>query len=128
MPTNEQIIHDEEQVIQSPRAETRLNVSSPVDPGIGRGVMDLYPSRGYTHPVTRAIEYHTQLAKLTFDQKFLFGRSHTHSSTVCFSFSTTRTHTVVLRTRDRSITHSLQRCASTKSSFDLTAGVCFFFT
>ena len=30
--------------------------SSPVDPGISRGVTDLYPSRGHTHPVTRAIE------------------------------------------------------------------------
>ena len=29
---------------------------SPVDPGISRGVADLYPSRGYTHPVTRTIE------------------------------------------------------------------------
>ena len=29
---------------------------SPVDSGVSRGVTDLYPSRGYTHPVAHAIE------------------------------------------------------------------------
>ena len=34
-------------------------------------------SRGYTHPVTGAIEVsHAALAKLSFDQKFLSGRCH----------------------------------------------------
>ena len=37
-------------------AERVIECASPVDPGIGRGVAGLYPSRGYTHPVTRAIE------------------------------------------------------------------------
>ena len=52
------------------RAQNKVESLSPVDPGIGRGVTDLYPSRGYTHPVTRAIDskHHTQLAKLSFDQ------------------------------------------------------------
>ena len=35
--------------------QSRAERLSPVDPGIRRGITDLYPSRGYTHPVTRAI-------------------------------------------------------------------------
>ena len=38
------------------RAQNKAECLSPVDPGISRGVADLYPSRGYTHSVTRAIE------------------------------------------------------------------------
>ena len=38
------------------RAQNKAELLSPVDPGISRGVTDLHPSRGYTHPVTRAIE------------------------------------------------------------------------
>ena len=38
----------------------------PVEPGIGRGVTDLYPSRGYTHPVTRAIEVSHAACKAEF--------------------------------------------------------------
>ena len=37
-------------------AQNRAERVSPVDPGISRGVTDLYASRGNTHPVTRAIE------------------------------------------------------------------------
>ena len=37
-------------------AQNKAERLSVVDPGISRGVADLYPPRGYTHPVTRAIE------------------------------------------------------------------------
>ena len=58
------------------RAQNQVERLSYVDNGISRGVTDLYPSRGGTHPVTGAIAVpHTQLAKPSFDQK-LFGRSH----------------------------------------------------
>ena len=35
---------------------TGLDVSSPDDPGASRRITDPYPSRGYTHPATLAIE------------------------------------------------------------------------
>ena len=38
------------------REQNKVERVSPVDPDISSGVTDLYPSRGYTHPVTRAIE------------------------------------------------------------------------
>ena len=38
------------------RVQNKAERLRPVDPGTSRGVTDLYPSRGYTHPVTRAIE------------------------------------------------------------------------
>ena len=52
--------------LYSLRAQNKVKRLSPVDPG----VTDLYPPRGYTHPVTRAIDskHHTQLAKLSFHQ------------------------------------------------------------
>ena len=45
---------------------TRLNVLVPVDPGISRGVTDLYHSRGYTHPATHAIEVSHAACKYEF--------------------------------------------------------------
>ena len=55
------------------RAHNKAKRVSPVDPGISRGVTDLYPSRGYTHPVTRAIEVLPNAAcKLSFDQTSFF--------------------------------------------------------
>ena len=38
------------------RVQSEAECLRPVDPGLRRGVTDLYPSRGYTNPVTRAIE------------------------------------------------------------------------
>ena len=40
----------------------------PVDPGISRGIADLYPLRGYasTHPVIRAIEVSHAVCKAEF--------------------------------------------------------------
>ena len=38
------------------RAQDKVERLSPDDPGISRGVTDLYRSRGYAHPVTRATE------------------------------------------------------------------------
>ena len=38
------------------RAQNKVERLSSVDPGMSRGVTDLCLSRGYTHPVTRAIE------------------------------------------------------------------------
>ena len=52
--------------------KTRLNERrSLVDPGISRGVTDLYPVREYIHPVARAIEVsHLHAAcKAEFDRK-----------------------------------------------------------
>ena len=37
------------------RGQNKVERLSPVDPGISKGITDLYPSRGYTHSVTRAI-------------------------------------------------------------------------
>ena len=48
------------------RAQNKAELLSPVDPGISRGVTDLYPSRGYTHPVTRAIEVSHAACKAEF--------------------------------------------------------------
>ena len=48
------------------RAHNKAESLSPVDPGISRGVTDLYPSRGYTHPVTRAIEVSHAACKAEF--------------------------------------------------------------
>ena len=45
---------------------------------ISRGVTDMYPSRGYTHPVTRAIEVSHAACKAEFGQKsFLDDLTHT---------------------------------------------------
>ena len=41
--------------LYSSRAQNKSERLSPVDPGISRGVIDLCPSRGHTHPVTRVI-------------------------------------------------------------------------
>ena len=67
------------------RAQNEVERLSPVDPGISRGVTYLYPSRGYTHPVSRAIEVsYKQLAKLSFDRKtFLVDLT----AEVCFFFN-----------------------------------------
>ena len=35
--------------VYSFRAQNKAGRVSPVDPGISRGVTDLYPPRGYTH-------------------------------------------------------------------------------
>ena len=43
-----------------------IQTLSPLDPGISRGVTDLYPSRGYTHPVTRAVEVSHAACKAEF--------------------------------------------------------------
>ena len=50
---------------------TRLDaLLRPVDPCINKGLTDLYPSGGYTHPVTCAIELsHSACTRLSFDQK-----------------------------------------------------------
>ena len=50
-------------------ASEKTKMTYEVQPGIRRGVTDLYPSRGYTYSVTRGRKYHTQLSNLTFDQK-----------------------------------------------------------
>ena len=41
----------------------------PVNPGISRGIADLYPSQEY-NTVTRGSKYHTQLGNMSFDQMF----------------------------------------------------------
>ena len=57
------------------RAQNKSGRLSPADPGIiSRGVTDLYPSLGHTHPVTRAIEKHH--AKLSFDLNHFRSISH----------------------------------------------------
>ena len=48
------------------RAQNKVERRSPVDPGISRGVTDMYPSRGYTHPVGRAIEVSHVACKAEF--------------------------------------------------------------
>ena len=48
------------------RAQNKAERLSPVDPGVSRGVTDMYPSRGYTHPVTRAIEVSHAACKADF--------------------------------------------------------------
>ena len=49
------------------RAQNKAARLSPVDPGISRGgVTDLYPSRGYAHPVTRAIQVSNIACKAEF--------------------------------------------------------------
>ena len=49
------------------RAQNKAGRLSPVDPCINKGLTDLYPSRGYTHPVTCAIEVsHSACARLSF--------------------------------------------------------------
>ena len=49
------------------RAQNKVERLSPVDPGIiSRGVTDLHPSRGYTHPVARAIEASHAACKAEF--------------------------------------------------------------
>ena len=53
-------------VLQFPCAEQKAERLSPVDPGISRGVIDLHPSRGYTHPVIRAIEVSHAACKAEF--------------------------------------------------------------
>ena len=54
------------------RAQNKAVCLSPVDPGISRGVTDLYPSRGYTHPVARAIEVSHAACKAEFWSKIPF--------------------------------------------------------
>ena len=73
-------------VIHSFRAQNKVERVSPLDPGISRGVTDLYPSPGYTHPVTRAIEVsHSHPAcKAEFWPNSFFGRSHCWSVYVHF--------------------------------------------
>ena len=48
------------------RAQIKVGRRSPADPGISWGVTDLYPSRGYTHPATRAIEVSHTACKAEF--------------------------------------------------------------
>ena len=48
------------------RAQNKAERLSPVDPGISRGATDLYPSRGHTHLVTRAIEVSHAACKAEF--------------------------------------------------------------
>ena len=67
------------------RAQNKAGRLCPVDPGISRRVTDLYPPRGYTHPVTRAIEVSHSLQSWVLI-KFLFGSSHTHSWSAFFHF------------------------------------------
>ena len=50
------VLSPSKRVMYSFRAQNKAECVSPVDPGISRGVTDLYPSRGYTHSVTRAID------------------------------------------------------------------------
>ena len=66
---------------------------SPVDPGISSGVTGLYPSPGYTHPVTRAIEVSQAVCKAGFRSKpFLVDliihhpSSSSHTAQVFLSF------------------------------------------
>ena len=54
------------------RAQDKAERLSPVDSGISRGVTDLYPPRGNTPRHARS-KHHTQLAKLSFDQKNIVG-------------------------------------------------------
>ena len=55
---------------------TSLNVLVlPVDPGISRGVTDLYPSRGYTRRKTRDRSI-TRSSRSLSDQKIILGRYH----------------------------------------------------
>ena len=51
------------------RAQNKVERLNPVDPGTSRGVTDLYPSRGYTHPVTRAIQVSHEACKAEFSSK-----------------------------------------------------------
>ena len=48
------------------RAQNKVERLGPVGPGISRGVTDLYPSRGYTHPVAHAIEVSHAACKAEF--------------------------------------------------------------
>ena len=48
------------------RAQNKAERLSVLDPGISRGVVNLYPSRGYTHPVKRAIEVSHAACKYEF--------------------------------------------------------------
>ena len=48
------------------RAQNKVERLSPVDPGISRGVIDLHPLPGYTHPVTRPIEESHAACKAEF--------------------------------------------------------------
>ena len=66
------------------RAQNKAGRLSPVDPGIGRRVTDLNPTRGCSHAVTRA----TEVAKIK-SVNSLFGRCITdevyyfYSKNVC---------------------------------------------
>ena len=64
------------------KAERVIECVSPLDPAIRRGVTDLYPSRGYTHTVTRAIEVSHTACKN--DQKPLLV-DLTHTAKVIYS-------------------------------------------
>ena len=48
------------------RAHNKAERLSPLDPGISGGVTDLHPSRGYTHPVIRAVEVSHAACKAEF--------------------------------------------------------------
>ena len=64
------------------RAQNKVERLGHVDPGITKGVTDLYPSRGYTRPVTRAIEVsHAACKTLSFYNKtFMLGlKAEVHS-------------------------------------------------
>ena len=64
-------------VIYSFRAQNKAERVSPVDPGISRGVTDLYTFRRYTHPVTRAIEVSHAACKAQFRSKsFMVDLTH----------------------------------------------------
>ena len=51
------------------RDQNKVERLSPVDPGISREVTDLYPPRGYTHPVIRAIKVSHAACKAEFRSK-----------------------------------------------------------
>ena len=48
------------------RVQNKAERLSPVDPGISMGIIELYPSRGYTHPGTLAIEVSHAACKAEF--------------------------------------------------------------
>ena len=48
------------------RAQNKAGRPGPLGRNISRAVTDLYPSRGYTHPVTRAIDLSHAACKTEF--------------------------------------------------------------
>ena len=71
--------------LYSVRAQNKVERLSPVDPGISRGVNDLYPPRGYTHPMTRAIEVSHAACKSEVWWENFIGRSDSRSGLLHFS-------------------------------------------